>query len=540
MNDERRRTAWVCVLLVALTLGAFGPVWRLGFIDFDDPLYVTENASVLAGLSPAGCVWAFRTTDAANWHPLTWLSLMLDASLGGANPRIYHATNLALHAANALLLFLVLFSMTGCRMRSAVVAALFAVHPLHVESVAWIAERKDVLSTLFWFLTIGAYARYAARPSLSRYTAVVVALALGLMAKPMLVSLPLVLLLLDVWPLARAGAVPWRTLLLEKVPLGALAMLSALVTLIVQKPAMQALAGVGFRDRAANAALSYVGYVGAMLWPARLSVFYPFPRGGIPLAAAGGAAIVLAAVSVAVLPSARSRPWLPVGWFWYVITLVPVAGLVQIGSQARADRYTYVPLVGLFVMAAWSVPLFAERAAVRALARAGTAAVVVALSAATWIQVGTWRSNLDLFTHAAAATGDNAFAQFKIAEAEEQRGNADAAVAHLREALRIEPAYAKAHFNLTGILARQRKTEEVAASCREEVALWPNDENTLIDLGVLAFLQGNRDAAAARFTEALRVNPDSAAARHNLEVIGSETPERTPSAGPRPSSVEPR
>ena len=534
----------VCVVLAALTLAAYGPVWRLGFIDFDDPVYVSENRDVLAGLSGAGLVWAFTTTECANWHPLTWLSLMLDATFGGSNPRVYHATNLLLHVTNVLLLFLVLLRMTGCRRRSAFVAALFAVHPQHVESVAWIAERKDVLSTLFWLLTLGAYARYAARPAMGRYAAVVAMLALGLMAKPMLVSLPLVLLLLDVWPLRRLGTVPWRRLLAEKIPLLVVAAASSIVTLIVQKPAMEALADVPFGERARNALSSCIVYLAKMFWPARLAVFYPFPRGGISWVEAAVAAIVLATLSVAALVLARRRPWIPVGWFWYLLTLVPVLGLVQIGSQARADRYTYVPLIGLFVIVAWSVPSSAGRPRARALVTAGTAAVLLALSAGTWAQVDRWRSDLALFTHAAAATGPNAFAQFKIAEAEDAEGDDETAVAHLREALRIQPGYAKARFNLTSLLAKQGKIDEVAASCREEQALWPTSENTLIDLGVLAFLQGRSDEAAARFEEALRRYPDSVAAKHNLDVArgvtaaGEEKP--PPSAASRPGSPEPR
>src|SRR5438093_6677457 len=372
-SKDRRRALLVCSLLVTVTLAAYGRVWQLGFVDYDDPGYVFENPHVLAGLGRSGLAWAFTTTTESNWHPLTWLSLMLDATIGGADPHLYHATNLLLHVANTLLLFLVLSRMTGFLWRSAFVAALFAVHPLHVESVAWVAERKDVLSTLLWLLTIAAHVRYAARPSLGRYAAVFSALALGLMAKPMLVSLPLVLLLLDYWPLGRwgtdaganvAGGSKARergllgrgrgrwSLMLEKVPLFALAVASSVATLVAQTEAVQPLGSYPLAGRVANAWVSYIIYIGKMIWPKNLAIFYQYPRHALPFWEPAGAALLLLAVSIAAIGLRRTRPWFAVGWFWFVLTLVPVIGLVQVGSQAMADRYTYVPLIGIFIVVA--------------------------------------------------------------------------------------------------------------------------------------------------------------------------------------------
>jgi hypothetical protein len=522
MNRDRARpsTLSISLLLGLVTAAAYAPLWRLGFVNMDDPLYVSGNPQVLAGLGWPGFVWALTTTSQVNWHPLTWLSLMLDATIGGADPRIYHATNLLLHLASTLLLFAVLARMTGCRLKSAFVAALFAVHPLHVESVAWIAERKDVLSGVFWMLTLTAFARYAERPSRAAYAAVVAAFALGLAAKPMLVSLPIVLLLLDFWPLARWGRIDPRRLLIEKLPLFGLALASSVVTLVVQRPAMERMEGVPFGARVENALVSYVAYIQDMFWPRGLAIFYPYPHGMVwqPIAAA----VVLAALSVVAIRAARRYPWLTVGWLWYVVTLVPVIGLVQVGIQARADRYTYLPLIGLFIIVAWGVPelLLREDApdAARVTMKVAAIAVVLILAVLTWVQVGVWRNGVELFTHAIAVTGDNVLAQFNLSDALSAQGDEDGALLHLREAVRIDPHFPDAHFNLASALIRQRKVEEAAVLCRQAAEYWPDDERTLVNLGIVELLQGNYPEAEARLAEALRRYPDSAVARHNLAV----------------------
>ena len=546
---EPRADLLIGLVLAGVTIAAYGPIWSLGFVNYDDPAYVTDNPHVLGGLGWAGIVWAFTTTTESNWHPVTWLSLMLDASVGGGTPRVFHATNLLLHVANTLLIFTGLRRMTGRRWESAFVAALFAVHPLHVESVAWVAERKDVLSTLLWLLTVAAYVRWVGAPSASRYVVVLIVYALGLMAKPMLVSLPLTLLLLDYWPLARVkdGAAA-RRVVLEKIPLFVLAGLLALVTLLVQRPAMQALEAVPFGARAANALVSVVAYLLQMLWPVDLAVIYPYPRAGRPLWQPIAATATLAVVSFAALRSVRERPWLAAGWLFYLVTLVPVLGLVQVGYHARADRFTYVPLLGIFVIVAWGVsdrfgragvatapaPSRASRrdktkarstpsvpAGARGLA-AVAATIVVVLSVLTWRQVGRWRSSIDLFSHAVAVTSDNAYAQYNLSTAYQEAGDAERTIVHLREALRIHPELVDAHYNLTRLLMKRGQLDEAATLVREQQRLWPSSPHTMVDLGVLAVLQGDNDAAIRWFTEALRLSPDLPDARNNLQALERE------------------
>ena len=330
------------------------------FVKVDDTTYVTGNPHVLGGLTWSGARWALVTFEASNWHPLTWISLMADAEIGGAGPRSYHVTNVLLHLASTLLLFHVLARATRSVWRSALVAALFAVHPLHVESVAWVAERKDVLSTFLGFLTIAAYLRYAGKPTPGRYAAVAATLALGLLAKPMLVTLPLVLLLLDYWPLGRitlplrAGEGARRPLL-EKVPLLALSAGSSAVTLAAQSSASATLGAVPLTTRLGNAAIACATYLGKAVWPVGLSIHYPYVQ-PVPAARVALSLAVLAAVTWLVARGASRRPYLVTGWLWYLVTLVPVIGFVQVGEQSMADRYTYVPLVGIFVMVAWSLP----------------------------------------------------------------------------------------------------------------------------------------------------------------------------------------
>jgi len=362
-----RRDIGICVCLAVATVAVYWPVGGYDFTNFDDPGYVSENPHVLAGLTWEGVRWAFTNAQEANWHPLTWLSHMLDCQLFGPSAGRHHLVNVGLHALSILLLFLVLARMTGRRWPSAMVAALFALHPLHVESVAWISERKDVLSALFWMLTMGAYVLYAERPSVIRYLPVFVFLALGLMAKPMLVTLPFVLLLLDFWPLGRlkgaaatgkeASGFPWRRagrLVLEKAPLLVLAAAASGVAYLVQQKigAMEFGARVPWTGRLANAVMAYVTYLVKAVWPGGLAVFYPYDE-HLPAWEVGLASAALAAVTALVVWQGRRRPYLAVGWFWYVGTLVPVIGLVQVGGHAMADRYTYIPLIGIFVAAAW-------------------------------------------------------------------------------------------------------------------------------------------------------------------------------------------
>ncbi len=382
----------VCALLLLATAAVFGQTLDFGFVNFDDRTYVSENPHLAAGLTTETIGWAFTTDCCSNWHPLTWLSYLLDHQLYGLKPWGYHLSNVVLHGAAAVLLFLVLWRMTGDLWPSALVAAVFAVHPLRAESVAWISERKDVLSGLFFMLTLGAYAGYAGRPfSWARYLALVLLFALGLMAKPMLVTLPLVLLLLDFWPLGRirlsaaAAALP-RRVLAEKLPLLALSAASCAATWWAQQKAMSDFDALPSTSRAANAAVSCLTYVGQLFYPVKLAVFYPYPPHGYAVWQVA-ALLLLAGVTAGVVAYWRRFPWLPVGWFWYLGMLAPVIGLVQVGAQANADRYTYLPQIGLLIALVWSVKGVLQARPEHAwVAGVAAAVVVLALMACAWQQ----------------------------------------------------------------------------------------------------------------------------------------------------------
>ncbi|MDX2166671.1 MAG: hypothetical protein SF182_06390, partial [Deltaproteobacteria bacterium] len=403
----RRRRALVCVALIASIVALYAPVREHDFVNYDDPEYVLENTPVRAGVTPAGILWAFTHFHSANWHPLTWISHMVDCRVFGLDAGAHLMVNVALHALAAALLFLFLERATGAFWRSAFVAALFAVHPLRVESVAWVSERKDVLAALFWMLTLHAYAWHARAPSGRRMALVTAAFAGGLLAKPMLVTLPFVLLLLDLWPLDRPRT---RALLLEKMPLFALVLASCAVTIAAQYTAgaMVALVpGFGVSYRVQNAIVSYATYLGQTVWPTDLAVFYP-PRTPVPPAEVALSAAVLLAISGLVARHGARRPYLPLGWLWYLGVLVPVIGLVWVGEQARADRFTYLPQIGIGIIVAWGVNDLLARWPRRAwvLAPAATA-LLLAWAAATRVQIGYWRNTQTLFEHALAVTRDN-------------------------------------------------------------------------------------------------------------------------------------
>jgi Tfp pilus assembly protein PilF len=512
------RRATVSVLLIAVSVAIYARVAGFGFINLDDPAYVSENPHVLNGLTGDGIAWAFTTTAQANWHPLTWLSLELDATAGGPSPRGFHLTNLALHAVNALLLFLLFARMTGSVWRSALVAALFAVHPLHVESVAWIAERKDVLSIALGLGACHLWLGAIERPGFARFALATVAYAASLMAKPMLVTLPILLLLLDVWPLRRKD--PWRRLIVEKAPLIVLAAASSIVTFAVQAHggAARSLTQYPLGSRAANAAVSYVAYLGKAIWPSGLSAYYPYAYGGWPAWQVGGALLTLTVITLACLRARSRAPYLLVGWLWYLVSLVPVIGLVQVGSQAMADRYTYLPLVGPTVMLAYALPDFSARRS-RALATAIAVATVVVFALLAWREAGYWSDSVTLFTRSLAVTKDNAVAHNSLARALFERGQIDLAVAHCAEAVRIAPGMGDAQANLVRGLLAQGKNEEAAARTREALTLRPNDSRTHVNAGLIARLEGRDDDAIRSFREALRLDPEDQEAHLNLGAI---------------------
>ncbi len=571
-----RRKLIICLFLIVAILLVFGQVRNYDFISWDDLGYVRDNPAIQAGLSWKSVVWAFNTTHAGLWLPVTWLSFILDYELYGLNAGGYHLTNLLLHLANTLLLFLVLKRMTGALYRSAFVAALFALHPLHVESVAWVTERKDVLSTLFWMLTLWAYGRYVDRPSLHRYLLALLAFSLGLMAKPMLVSLPFVLLLLDYWPFDRlqygqvyssdvqaresidfhGKRLLYHRLLLEKVPFFIFSAACSVVTFFAQKSAnaVVSLDGMSVSTRFANALVSYVKYMGKMVWPRNLAVLYPHPGDSLPLWQILGAGLLLTAISVLVLWAARRHHrYLAVGWLWYLGTLVPVIGLVQVGLQAMADRFTYVPLIGLFIVIAWGVPELMKRYGHRqTLLAVGSMAVIVGLSISSWFQVRYWKNSITLYEHAIQVTTNSylphlnlGVALFDLGKIDEaishyqevlrikpnsaevhnnlgvavfKLGKTEAAIAHYLRAIQLEPQYAEAHNNLGNALAEQEKLNEAISHYSQALKIRPTYVNAHNNLGVALARQGRFDEAIARFKKALELQPDYIQARDNLEI----------------------
>jgi tetratricopeptide (TPR) repeat protein len=519
--------------LAAVTLAAFWPLYRCGFVNYDDPFYVGKNLHVQEGLSRAGIQWAFTTTSASNWHPLTWLSLQLDYQIYGLNPAGYHITNLLLHAANALLLFCVFCRMTGVVGASAFVAAFFAVHPLHVEPVAWITERKEVLSALFGMLALLAYVRYVERPSLWRYGCVAAAFALGLAAKPMLVTFPFLLLLLDYWPLGRLRMVTSQTLgrgsasgspaglrsvslksaILEKLPLLVFASVSCVITLLAQHRGgnLRGFEEIPLSSRAANAVTAYSTYLTQTWWPHNLAAFYPLVNLEWSDRRVWTSVLVLMSITFVAAWQARRRPFFLVGWLWYVGTLVPVIGLVQIGDQAQADRYTYLPLIGVFVILAWAVEdLTKQGGLVRGLALTGTAAALIACLFLTRSQVHYWQDSETLWKHAIAATGPNAKARYGLGAAYRDEGRLAAAAAEFRRALAIQPNYNLARLNLGWCLLLQNNITEADAAFATFLLADSDSADGHLQLGNLASSRNLRDTALAHFTRALRLRPANA------------------------------
>jgi hypothetical protein len=470
----------ISLLLAAATIAVYAQVIGFEFVHYDDDVYVIANPHVQEGLTVAGIRWAFTTFAAANWHPLTWISLMLDRSIGGAGPWVFHLTNLILHVANTLLLFFVLDRMVGRRRPCAITAALFAIHPLHVESVAWIAERKDVLSTLFLLLTLVAYAGFVERPGPFRRLAVVLLFAFGLMAKPMLVTLPLLLLMLDAWPLRRAD--PWPRLLLEKAPLLALSIASAAVTLAAQGKGgtIGSMATYPLEVRAANAIVATATYLGKAIWPTGLAVFYPHPGVSLTAWKVAGSALVLAGLTAWTIRLRRSHPCLLFGWAWYLVTLAPVVGIVQVGWQARADRYTYIPLIGIFLGVVLAVSdRFAHRPAL--LTRLASATLLT-FGIGALVQVGYWRDSETLFRRAIAVTENNPVGHNGLGLALLRRGLVPQAEAHFAEALRIDPAFVDAHSNLGVALGREGRMDEAILQFQRALDLNPGHRDARSNL----------------------------------------------------------
>jgi Flp pilus assembly protein TadD len=535
------RTLWICLVLTLATLGVYGRVWTHEFIGLDDFNYIVRNPNVAGGLTASGVAWAFTTGYEGNWHPLTWLSHMLDVQLFGLGPGPHHLVNVLLHIASTLLLFGVLQRMTGHAWRSAVVAGLFALHPLHVESVAWAAERKDVLSTLFGMLTLWAYVTYVRRPSRGRYLAALGLFAVGLLAKPMLVTLPFVLLLLDFWPLGRAsgradvaggaedgplieGRAALR-LVAEKLPFLALTVVSSVVTFLVQQRAgaVAELEGYPMGHRVANAVVSYVAYLGKTFWPTALAIIYPYPP-SLPAWSTLGSLALLIGVSVVAVLWARRHPYLPVGWFWYLGMLVPVIGLVQVGSQAMADRYTYMPSIGVFIVLTWGGHDLLARWRYRHIARPAAAALALLVCAiVAGVQVGYWKSTASVWARAIAVTRDNFLVHYHLAGHLVQNGQTREALPHYVEALRINPAFMAARNNLGVTLASLGRIDEAIGHYTELIRLHPTYAEARNNLASALAGQGRNDEAIRELQEALKIAPDDAAVHFNLAALYRKT-----------------
>jgi tetratricopeptide (TPR) repeat protein len=515
------RGFWICSILALITAATFFQVYNYDFVNYDDFAYVYENPNIQEGITLKAIKWAFTTGHTSNWHPLTWLSHMLDWQLFGPEVGGHHLVSLILHIANTLLLFIVLKEMTQCFWQSAFVAALFALHPLHVESVAWVSERKDVLSTFFWMLTMWAYLRYIKRPRAVRYLLMLLAFALGLMSKPMLVTLPFVLLLLDYWPLARIsyerGAI--YHLIWEKIPFFVLSAISSFVTFLVQRGggAVAKIAGLSLKIRIFNALISYVEYIIKMFWPVNLAVFYPHPDRNVSVLYAVMSAVFLLAVTIFVLRFTKNHRYLFTGWFWYLGTLVPVVGLIQVGQQAMADRYTYITLTGLFIIIAWGVPeLLAKWRYKKITLILSAPAVIAALSVCTYFQVHYWKNSLALFQHALDVTKGNYIAHERIAAYLYGQGRVDETIYHYKKAIEINPLDSGAYLNFGAVLIAEGRFEEAGECFIKVLRLNPNSEKAHYYFGQVLSQKGKVGEAIKHFEEALRLKPDWADPMNDL------------------------
>jgi len=569
---NRYSSLLICVTLALATLAVYWQVCNYDFIKYDDDVYVTDNYHVMSGLSVPNVRWAFTTPHAGNWLPLTWLSFMLDCQLFGPNPGWMHLVNLLLHIANTLLLFAVLKKMTDSLWPSAFVAALFALHPLHVESVAWITERKDVLSTLFLLLTLAAYVSYVRRRGMVRYLLTVLLFASGLLAKPMLVTLPFLLLLLDYWPLERfaapqavkTAAIPDRRrvlyrIIIEKIPFLVLSAVSSVITFIVQKGsgAVMDVNTLSLQEGVANAFLSYAKYIGKMFWPQNLAVFYPLDIAGIPLWQIVLCVLLLLVISIFAVRFGRKHRYLPVGWFWFVGTLIPVIGLVQSGAQSLADRYTYIPLTGLFIIIAFGADRLTAKWNYRKYFLSLLAAVVLgAASVCTSLQLKFWQNSITLFQRTVDVTSNNfiiynnfanvlgkmgklnqsleylnkalalrpnsAEIHNNLGNAFRELGKVDQAIEHYKEAIKYKPDLADAHFNLGVALSKKGDFEDAVAEYQKTLAIDPVNSDALSEFGFIYARQGKLDQAVDYYNRAIAIDPNNVIAHGRLGLALAE------------------
>jgi Flp pilus assembly protein TadD len=543
----------IYLLLFVATLIVYAQVHNFAFLSFDDTQGLLNNPQVRDGFSWGGIVWAFTTGYASNWFPLTWFSHMLDFQLFAMDAGWHHLVNVLIHAVSSVFLFALLKRMTGARWESAFVAFVFALHPLHVESVAWISERKDVLFAFFWFLTTWLYLDFLEKRTVAKYLLVVAAFCLGLMSKQMIVTLPFTLLLLDFWPLKRSAI---RTMVFEKVPLVALSIAASVIAFLAQRKggAVQTLDAIPLAARTANALMAYVIYVANFFWPTGLAFFYPYPARW-PMGEVAFAGAALAGMSVSVVLAFRKLPYLAVGWFWFLGTLAPVIGMIQVGHQSRADRYTYVPLIGISIMAAWAAAEAFEKWPRARQVLAGVAIVSCAWWAlVTWLQIPYWKDSAALYTRAIAVTEGNYLAHLNlgvdmaaeghypeaarelftsIEENPDQpharnslggvlftMGRRDEALEQFTQAIRLEPGNAEAHGNFGNALVEVGRIDDAIRELNTALKLNPGMATAYYGLGRVLVMQGRAQDAVTYFNEALRINPGFAAARAELEKIG--------------------
>ncbi len=531
----------IAAFLIISILCVYYQVTTFDFVNFDDHTYVKNNPEIKQGISLHGIQWAFSSIYASNWHPITWLSHMLDVEFFGLSPGMHHLTNVLFHTVNTLLLFYIFYRMTGEKWKCAFVASLFALHPLHVESVAWISERKDVLSTLFWMLTVLTYLWFLEHRNWGRYLLMTALYSLGLMAKSMLVTLPFIMLLLDFWPLKRPELaiqeadisshgkkkllplMRWHGVIFlfrEKLVLFILAAIASAITFNAQKTggALNSIGILPITTKIENALISYSSYLGKMFWPFHLAIVYPYP-GYFSLLFATSALLMIVLVTVLTLMAARRFPYLVVGWLWYLGTLIPVIGIVQVGYQSMADRYTYIPLIGIFVMLVWGLSsLFGRRPSGRYIFIPSSIAIILVLMWTSWVQAGYWKNSITLFSHALEVTKNNYIAQNNLGVALYNDGNIEGSIRHYHEALNIKPDYETARNNLVIALIRKEKYGDAIAQCRELLRLTPTYAQAHYNLGLALSALGKTDEAIREYSKAIELNPMDAEAHNNLGV----------------------
>ena len=544
--DRRWLAAGICICLAALTCVVFGQTLWHDFVNYDDPKYVYENTRITGGLSIRGIAWAFTHIHSMNWHPVTTISHMLDCQFYGLKAGWHHFTNVLLHTLAAILLFVALRQMTGAFWRSAFVAAVFAIHPLRVESVAWIAERKDVLSGVFFMLTLLVYFRYVQAPSLRRYLAVALVFVLGLMSKPMLVTLPFVLLLLDYWPLERfrartsetggqkskASSQPFAVrdrllkLVVEKLPLIALSAVSSVITLVAQKGAVGFTEQLPIITRINNAIVSYIAYIWQMFWPRNLAVFYPHPENRTPVLEIILALGILLVITAMAFALRKKKPYFVTGWLWYLAMLVPVIGIVQVGWQGRADRYTYLPQIGLYILVTWAVADFtALWRRQREVLGVGAAVVIAVLSWRAWIQTSYWRDSETLFTQALAVTSNNDVAENNLGIVFLRQGKLDEAISMLQAAVDLRPDNSPAHENLAKALLQKGQVDDALVHYRKLLELQPDNIEVHNIVGTVLLQRGHIREGVEEWQKVLAIQPDNGNALSNLAWVFSTSPD---------------